>query len=147
MKEPVYFSVEVTDAYFCGKDGILYETLMNPMQNREIMFADLEETGLVILDIDIDLTRWKLVYNCNLILVGGPVANILVKQLVSEGVSTVDWLTSSGEWEYIAAPYDGCDILIMAGADRDATRTAVLEIIDYLQMKEQDMRELPMEQL
>lgn len=135
VKEPVYFSVEVITA--CDKKGIHYETLLN-VQNREIILSDIEETGLVMLDTEIDFTSWKLACNYNLILVGGPVANIIVKQLVSEGISTVDWLTSSGEWEYIRAPYDGCDILIVAGADRDATRAAVLEIIDYLQMKEQE---------
>ncbi|MBU7024305.1 MAG: S-layer protein, partial [Theionarchaea archaeon] len=66
------------------------------------------------------------------ILIGGPVANIVVKQLVDEGISTVDWATSPGEWEYITDPYGDCDILIIAGADRDATRDAAQDLIDQL---------------
>lgn len=60
------------------------------------------------------------------------VVNNIVKQLVDEGISTVDWETSLGEWEYIKAPYSGCDVLIVAGADRDATRAAVQLLIDGL---------------
>ncbi|MBU7022568.1 MAG: S-layer protein, partial [Theionarchaea archaeon] len=55
-----------------------------------------------------------------------------VKQLVDEGISTVDWTTSPGEWEYITDPYGDCDILIIAGADRDATRDAAQDLIDQL---------------
>jgi S-layer protein (TIGR01564 family) len=60
------------------------------------------------------------------------VANIIVKQLVDEGMSTVDWATSPGEWEYIVAPYGGCDVLVIAGMDRDATRSAAQDLIDQL---------------
>ncbi|MBU7011093.1 MAG: S-layer protein, partial [Theionarchaea archaeon] len=48
------------------------------------------------------------------------------------GISAVDWATSPGEWEYITAPYGGCDVLIIAGMDRDATRAAAQELIDSL---------------
>ncbi|MGD2248917.1 MAG: hypothetical protein PVF58_10975 [Candidatus Methanofastidiosia archaeon] len=33
----------------------------------------------------------------------------------------MDWEASTGEWEYIKAPLNTCDILIVAGKDRDAT--------------------------
>ena len=58
--------------------------------------------------------------------------NIIVKQLADEGISTVNWTNSPGEWEYIAAPYDSCDILIVAGSDKDATRKAAQELIDRM---------------
>ncbi|MBU7024792.1 MAG: S-layer protein, partial [Theionarchaea archaeon] len=87
---------------------------------------------MVMLDTELDFAGWKAACEYNLILIGGPVANIVVKQLVDEGISTVDWTTSPGEWEYITDPYGDCDILIIAGADRDATREAAQDLIDQL---------------
>ncbi len=67
--------------------------------------------------------------NNNLILVGGPVANRLVANLVREGKSKVDWYNSQGETEYISNGLYGRDVIIVAGADREKTRTAVLQLI------------------
>ena len=138
LKEPAYFTIEVADAYFCDDNGIDYRTFMEDIQNSDIVPSDIDETGLVVLDTEINLSDWKSACGYNLILVGGPVANIIVKQLVGEGISTVDWSTSPGEWEYIPAPYNGCDILIVAGEDRDATSAAVQGFIDYLQKRGSD---------
>ncbi|MEN6378588.1 MAG: S-layer protein [Methanofastidiosum sp.] len=68
--------------------------------------------------------------NNNLILVGGPVANRLVANLVREGKSKVDWYTSQGDIEYIPnGLYPGRDVVIVAGADREKTREAVRKLI------------------
>jgi len=68
--------------------------------------------------------------NNNLILIGGPVANRLVANLVQNGKSKIDWYTSQGEIEYIPnGLYPGRDVIIVAGADREKTRTAVLQLI------------------
>jgi len=136
-RDPPYFTIEVTDVLFsCGDgDGIDYDTIMEEIQTTEyseITPADIDETGMVMLDTELDFAGWKAACDYNLILIGGPVANIIVKQLVDEGISAVNWATSPGEWEYIAAPYGGCDILIIAGMDRDATRAAAQELIDQL---------------
>jgi hypothetical protein len=130
-----YFTVEVSDVTLCDKDGIDYNTIMEEVQTTdyyEISPADIDRTGLVVLDTDINFTAWKAACSHNVILIGGPVANSIVNQLVNEGISTVDWATSPGEWEYIAAPYGDCHILIVAGADREATQTAVQALIDCL---------------
>jgi hypothetical protein len=129
-KEQPYFTIEVLDVNFCD-DGIDYNTLMKVADTTKPV--DIDETGLVFLDTDIDFTEWKSACRYNLILIGGPVANTLVNQLMSEGISTVNWTSSTGEWEYIVAPYNDCHILIVAGSDRDATRAAVLRLIDYLE--------------
>jgi hypothetical protein len=94
--------------------------------------VDIDDTELIMLDTELDFAGWKAACDYNLILVGGPVANIIVKQLIDEGFSVVNWATSPGEWEYIEAPYGNCDILIIAGADRDATRQATQDLIDML---------------
>jgi len=68
--------------------------------------------------------------NNNIILVGGPVANNIVAGLVQRGQSKVDWYTSLGEVEYIPnGLYPGHDVIIVAGADREKTRNAVLQLI------------------
>ena len=67
--------------------------------------------------------------NNNLILVGGPVANRLVAGLVQRGQSRFDWYTSPGEIEYVPNGLYGRDVIIVAGADREKTRAAVLKLI------------------
>lgn len=120
--ETPYFTIGATDVYFCGgESSIDYDTIL--VTTGEIT---------IVLDTELDFTEWKSTCDYNLILVGGPAVNIIVKQLVDEGISTVDWETSLGEWEYIKAPYSSCDVLIVAGADRDATRAAVQVLIDGL---------------
>ncbi|MBU7025071.1 MAG: S-layer protein [Theionarchaea archaeon] len=83
-------------------------------------------------DSEVGFDQWKTSCEYNLILIGGPVANTVVKELVAEEISLVNWETSAGEWEYIKAPYGTCDILIVAGEDRDATRDAVEALVDGL---------------
>jgi hypothetical protein len=136
-RDPPYFTIEVTDVLFtCADgDGINYDTIMEEVQTTgytEILPADIDETALVMLDTELDFAGWKAACDYNLVLIGGPVANIIVKQLVDEGKSAVNWATSPGEWEYIVAPYGGCDVLIIAGMDRDATRSAAQDLIDLL---------------
>ena len=119
-----YFTVEVTDTLFsCGDaDGLSYDTVVqvNPGDS------------LVMMDSELDFEKWKSTCEYNLILIGGPVANSVVKNLVDEGISTVDWATSPGEWEYFEGLYNTCGILIVAGADREATHAAVLSLIKEL---------------
>lgn len=81
---------------------------------------------------DIDFARWKATKDYNLILIGRPVDSILIKQLADEGISTVDWATSPGEWEYIPAPYGGRDVLIIGGKDESAVHKGVELLIKRL---------------
>ena len=88
---------------------------------------------LVVEDIDFDFDDWKLNGGYNVILVGGPVANTLVDSLVGEGFSQVAWKTSKGEGEYLVDVYgNGFHILIIAGADRDTTQSAVMALIQWI---------------
>jgi hypothetical protein len=60
-----------------------------------------------------------------LVLVGGPVANSLVAELVSTGKSKVDWYTSEGDIEVIEDAFvEGQTAIIIAGKDREATVNA-----------------------
>lgn len=87
---------------------------------------------VVMTDTDFSFTDWKADCDYNLILVGGPVANTIVRFLVDEGFSNTNWTISPGEREYITAYSNGCNILVIAGADRDVTRLAVQALIQWL---------------
>ncbi|KYK34742.1 MAG: hypothetical protein AYK19_02395 [Theionarchaea archaeon DG-70-1] len=129
-KDRPYFTVEVTDAFLsCGDvDGITYDTILGAADSVTLV----DEVDLVMLDTEFDFAAWTSACDYNLVLVGGPVANSIVEQLVAEGVSTVNWAISLGQWEYLNAPYTTYDILIIAGSDRDATRAAVVALINEL---------------
>lgn len=66
----------------------------------------------------------------NLILVGGPVANKIVAALVQSGASKIDWYNSQGDIEYLPNALFGSDVIIVAGADREKTRNAVIRLIN-----------------
>jgi hypothetical protein len=89
----------------------------------------IDPVELIKLDIELNTnTNTK-----NLILVGGPVYNSIVKDLQNLGESTVNWATSPGEWEWIADPYaKGYDVLIVAGANREETRLASVELVSLM---------------
>jgi len=131
LKEPSYFTVTVTDVWFQGNSpGITYETVKESILSDRATLEDIDETGLVTYDTQFDFDAWKTDCDYNLILIGGPVANAVVNQLVDEGISRVDWTVSPGQWEHIKA-YT-CGILIVAGADRDSTNSAVQRLINQL---------------
>jgi S-layer protein (TIGR01564 family) len=61
----------------------------------------------------------------NLVLIGGPVANSLVAELVTAGKSKVDWYTSDGDIELVSDyPSTGFTGIIVAGKNREATKAA-----------------------
>ncbi|KYC46122.1 MAG: S-layer protein precursor [Candidatus Methanofastidiosum methylothiophilum] len=89
----------------------------------------IDPVELIKLDIEVNTATNKK----NLVLVGGPVYNSIVKDLVDMGASTVDWATSRGEWEWIADPMaKGYDVLIVAGANREETRMAAEDLVRML---------------
>ncbi len=103
--------------------------------------VDIDPMSIVVNDDEVTETM-KMGYN--LILVGGPglvvcvgaepqVANRLTKDLVDQGLSTVEWTESLGEYEYIADAFaEGKDAIIVAGADREATRYAAQALLNDL---------------
>ncbi len=131
LKEPQHFIVTVTDEWFKGASpGITYKVTKEGIIHDVTTPLDIDETGLVKTDAQFDFARWKSACSYNIILIGGPVANTVVSQLVDEGLSTVDWETSPGEQEYITVY--SCHILIVAGKDRESTSAAVHNLITYL---------------
>ena len=86
--------------------------------------------SIALLDSEVT-TAIKTTYN--LILVGGPVANAIVKDLVDKKLSKVDWTKGEGTVEYIINPWGtGKDVLIVAGPTRKETRAAAADLITKL---------------
>ena len=94
-------------------------------------YVDLDSAMLVKLDENIDATLKE---SYNLILVGGPVANTIVSDLVDLGETTMEmWETSEGDVVMLEDVFAvGKDVLIVAGADRDMTAAAAIALIDAL---------------
>jgi len=67
----------------------------------------------------------------NLVLVGGPVANKLTKELVDEGKLELN-NTSPATIALIKGVANGHDVIVVAGGDREKTREAALELIKNL---------------
>lgn len=95
---------------------------------------------MTICKLDSEITAWDK-QSKNLILVGGPgfvdvtelPANTITQEVYQARYS-VDWFTSEGEYQYLANVFaDGVDVLIVAGKDRDATRAAVLKLIEDME--------------
>lgn len=74
--------------------------------------------------------------NYNLILIGGPKVNLLVKELEGAGKLPVDISAAppgEGFLIFLEDPWGtGMDVLIVAGSDREGTRKAVLELLRLL---------------
>ncbi len=127
------------DPYGIGNDGLDWQTVMEVAAGTytRVIQVDIDETELVKLDIEIDSLDKQ---NFNLILIGGPVANQLSKELEDLGIppddgSPVDWVYTSleGDFKLYTDPYGtGKDALMVAGADRDATRAAAERLISKL---------------
>ncbi|MGC1120271.1 MAG: S-layer protein [Candidatus Methanofastidiosia archaeon] len=127
------------DIYGIGNDGLDWQTVMEIAAGTytQVVQVDIDETELVKLDIEIDSLDKQ---NFNLILIGGPVANQLAKELEDLAIppddgSPVDWMYTSleGDFKLYTDPYGtGKDVLMVAGADRDATRAAAERLISKL---------------
>jgi len=100
----------------------------------------IDPTQLVVNDDEVTIAH-KL--NYNLILVGGPglvlqpngeslPANTLTREIVENNLSEVDWYTTTGVYEYIEDVYSDKDVIIVAGADRAATKNAVISLLNDL---------------
>ncbi len=126
-----YVGHEVRTDVTPDKDGA-YITVKQTTAGDVIKYTanvKIDPVELIMLDVETNTaTNTK-----NLVLVGGPVYNSIVKDLVDMGASTVDWATSAGEWEWIADPMaKGYDVLIVAGANREETRMAAEDLIGML---------------
>ena len=129
--ETQYDDAGVTAPAATDSDGVKL-TIKQTAAGQTIKYTanvKIDPVELIKLDIEINTaTNTK-----NLVLVGGPVYNSIVKDLVDMGASTVDWATSAGEWEWIADPMaKGYDVLIVAGANREETRMAAEDLIAML---------------
>jgi len=130
-----YFTLTVTDEdhtdYMIDGDIDIYRKVaLEPTVTK--VYKEIDPESLVKLDEVID-AEMKNTYN--LVLIGGPVANALVQELVDLAKTTFEqWENATdGDLEVIEDAYAvGKDVLIVAGSDRDATAAAALDLIAAL---------------
>jgi hypothetical protein len=130
-----YFTIEILDGE--TSDGFDFAVIQERQRDALVVKEPMEITGseLVFLDVEF-MSSWfswtEGEIPKNLVLVGGPEANAIVKILCDTKLSQILWEISLGTWEYLPNPYSGCGILIVAGRDREATREAAQELIKRL---------------
>ncbi|HOI77236.1 MAG TPA: S-layer protein [Methanofastidiosum sp.] len=126
---PVYVGQTTKDG--ADLDGVYLRINMSTKGDTIKYTANVKIDPVELIKLDIEVNTAT--NTRNLILVGGPVYNSIVKDLVDMGASTVDWATSAGEWEWIADPMaKGYDVLIVAGANREETRMAAEDLVAML---------------
>ena len=144
---PVYIELTIDDADDLTHTNLVVEGGFSVTHysgetvTTEIVKVDIDPMAIVVNDDEVTDTMKA---TSNLVLVGGPglvvcvgatpqVANTLTQDLVDQGLSVVDWAASTGEYEYVADAFaEGKDVVIVAGADRDATRHAVELLLNDL---------------
>ena len=122
--------VDHSDYIIDGTIDIYRKVALEPTVTK--VYKEIDPESLVKLDESIDAAM-KNTYN--LVLIGGPVANALVQELVDLGKTTFEqWENATeGDLEMIDDAYAvGKDVLIVAGSDRDATAAAALDLISAL---------------
>jgi len=130
-----YFTLSVTDSdpsdyLIDGAIKITRTTALDPTVTK--VYVNLDPEALVKLDESIT-PAMKTSYN--LILIGGPVANSLVMELVDLGVTEYAFWETATDGACVLIDSDdawGRDVLIVAGADRDATAAAALALVQAL---------------
>jgi len=130
-----YFTMVVTDLdhtdyIIDGTIDFYRKVALEPTVTK--VYKEIDPESLVKLDETINAAM-KNTYN--IVLIGGPVANALVQELVDLGKTTFEqWENAtSGDLELIEDAYAvGKDVLIVAGSDRDATAAAALALIAEL---------------
>jgi len=109
-------------------------TIKHPVQ---INFMDIVKEDLLVTTADKAMK--------NLILIGGPglvlqangkelPCNLLSKEIVDAEGSEIDWVHSLGDYEYLEDVFTvGKDVIIVAGAEREQTRNAVIKLLEDME--------------
>jgi len=131
--ENEYFHIDISDNN--NKDLIIDDyikigrTVKQTMVDRH--YIDIESSSLVIKDIDVNV---DIKSDYNLILVGGPVVNELVRELIILNITESElWNDSPGEFILFRDAFvNGKDVIVVAGKDREATNKAAKYLLNYL---------------
>lgn len=86
LADSPYFTIEVTDIAFSSGDGdgIDYNIFKSGTVEGIVIdtLSGIDDLDLIMLDEELDFAGWKTICDKNLILIGGPVANSIVRRLV-----------------------------------------------------------------
>ncbi|RZN46141.1 S-layer protein [archaeon] len=132
-EETHYATMEVTDDDTSDAmiSGHIRFTRKNIQETTTVQRVDIEPQDLAIKDTEIT-SDMKSEYN--LILIGGPVANKVVQEIIALGLTSFEtWATSVGEFQYYADVFvKGKDVIVVAGKDREATHDAARSFLNSL---------------
>jgi len=135
-----YATIEVDDEGTddCMVSGHIRFTRREFKEKTTVQRVDVEPQDLAIKDSEIT-SDMKSEYN--LILIGGPVANSVVQEVIALGLTSFDtWATSIGEFHHFTDVFvKGKDVIIVAGRDRDATHDAARSFLNTLSSLQQDI--------
>lgn len=122
--------------FIIGKDSAIKDkTSAIFIEDKLMSISPFDVSMMGILTDDLfKIEDLDMCYDIVFILMGGPAVNSYVKDLVDRGISTVNWKISPGEYEYIRGVFGTCDVLIIAGGDREATYAAVKSFTELLQL-------------
>ncbi|MBN1785474.1 MAG: S-layer protein [Candidatus Methanofastidiosa archaeon] len=128
-----YFHVDIMDNVSTDltiDDHIIIgRTIKNSQTIRH--YTDIDSSNLAIRDVQVNV---DIKSDYNLILVGGPVVNSMVNELIILGITTMEYWTSSyGEYVVFNDAFvNGKDVIVVAGRDRDATNKATKSLLNLM---------------
>jgi len=115
-------------------DGINFSVVMEVSSGTYTQMTSFPFDPQSIVKLAGDVTDADVAYS-NLVLIGGPVANILVCRLVDAGREPDDgsdrsWMAVFGDFKLYSNGFGGGrDVLVVAGPDREETRKAAEELV------------------
>ncbi len=126
----VYFAMDET------KDLTLSIGERASVLNTEITLKGIKAKSIEPVSLEAPITKLDTEVSLdtadkNLVLVGGPVANKLTKELVDAGKLALD-NNSPATIALLKGEANGHDVIVVAGGDREKTREAALELIKNL---------------
>lgn len=115
--------------FFIDSVTLEKKTTVSASQNKT--YVDIDTSSLAMTDGTITP---EIKSDYNIIAIGGPVVNGIVRELVALGLTSDSiWETSSGEYLLYENVYvTGRDVLVVAGKDRESTTAAARSLLDAI---------------
>jgi hypothetical protein len=130
-EEVLSFEVTDTDHKDLLVDSVRISQKKTVVSNSTRHYIEIDTSKLAVTDTHVGPTE-KSEYN--LILIGGPVANDIVGELLALGITSGGtWASSNGDVIlYRDVFVTGKDVLVVAGKDREATTAAARMLLDIM---------------
>jgi len=128
-----YFHVEVSDKNNGDYriDDYIKVGRVTKISEVNKYYIDVDNSKLAISDKNVTVDAKS---DYNLILVGGPVANSVVNELIILGATSMEfWTLSKGDYVIFNDAFvNGKDVIVVAGKDREATNKAAKSLLNLM---------------